>query len=382
MIKEYAKKDGSKAFMFSAYLGVDPITGKQLRTTRRGFKTKKEASLAKSRLLLDVEENGFVGMNKKITFRELFELWKIQYENTVKESTFRVQLDAIRLHVLPYFSDLPIDKITLTYCQKQINHWYSYYTNYPNLIGLTQRILDYAISLEVLSDNPMKKAIRPKRRKKVDESSYIAEYYDKDELQHFFECVKKENELQTLLLFRLLSFSGIRKSELLALRWSDINTKASTLSVNQTLAKGLNNKYIFQTPKTEKSIRTISIDPITLSLIQKWRIYQKKQLLSFGVPSINNNEMIFTDLEGDIYDMDHPNRLLNKLIAKYDLKKITVHGFRHTHCSLLFESGASIKEVQDRLGHTDIQTTMNIYTHVTEKAKEETAQKFASYVNF
>ncbi|SLM97812.1 Integrase [Brachybacterium faecium] len=74
--------------------------------------------------------------------------------------------------------------------------------------------------------------------------------------------------------------------------------------------------------------------------------------------------------------------MLNKIITKYNLKRITTHGFRHTHCSLLFESGASIQEVQDRLGHSDVQTTMNIYTHVTEKAKEQTADKFAQYVSF
>ncbi len=64
---------------------------------------------------------------------------------------------------------------------------------------------------------------------------------------------------------------------------------------------------------------------------------------------------------------------------KYDLPYITPHGFRHTHCSLLFEAGASIKEVQERLGHEDIKTTMNIYAHVTENTKEKTAEKFAQF---
>ncbi len=65
-----------------------------------------------------------------------------------------------------------------------------------------------------------------------------------------------------------------------------------------------------------------------------------------------------------------------------ELKKIKIHGFRHTHASLLFEAGADIKDVQERLGHTDIKTTMNIYTHITPARKEETAEKFSKYVNF
>lgn len=67
---------------------------------------------------------------------------------------------------------------------------------------------------------------------------------------------------------------------------------------------------------------------------------------------------------------------------KYGLRKISTHGLRHTHCSLLFEAGATIKEVQERLGHSDVKTTMDIYAHVTEKAKDEVAQKFAKYMNF
>ena len=69
------------------------------------------------------------------------------------------------------------------------------------------------------------------------------------------------------------------------------------------------------------------------------------------------------------------------IINENNLKRITPHGFRHTHCSLLFESGASLKEVQVRLGHTDIKTTMDIYTHVTKRQTEETANRFADFMS-
>ena len=73
---------------------------------------------------------------------------------------------------------------------------------------------------------------------------------------------------------------------------------------------------------------------------------------------------------------------INKIIKKHDLKTITVHGLLHTHCSLLFEVGLPIQQVKERLGHSDIQTTMNIYTQVTEKVREQTAERFAKFVNF
>ncbi|HEC2208251.1 TPA: tyrosine-type recombinase/integrase, partial [Staphylococcus delphini] len=77
----------------------------------------------------------------------------------------------------------------------------------------------------------------------------------------------------------------------------------------------------------------------------------------------------------------HRNKALYN-ICKLQFKCIKIHGFRHTHCSLLFEVGLSIQEVQDRLGHGDIKTTMDIYAHVTEKQRDQVAEKFANYINF
>lgn len=74
------------------------------------------------------------------------------------------------------------------------------------------------------------------------------------------------------------------------------------------------------------------------------------------------------------------NATIRNLFQFYRLPFKSPHGFRHTHCSLLFEAGASIKEVQERLGHEDIKTTMNIYAHVTENVKEKTAEKFAQFL--
>ena len=86
---------------------------------------------------------------------------------------------------------------------------------------------------------------------------------------------------------------------------------------------------------------------------------------------------------GDIYlKLEYFNRALNKIIKENKLPNITIHGFRHTHCSLLFEAGVSVKEVQDRLGHSSAQTTMNIYNHVMQSKKTETGNKFASFMNF
>jgi integrase len=144
----------------------------------------------------------------------------------------------------------------------------------------------------------------------------------------------------------------------------------------------LGNRLLIQTPKTATSKRTIVLDAITLSMLSTWRKRQAMDFLKLGYNTMNEDQLIFPNTKNELMIPTKPDQKLDRMIKKNGLNRITVHGFRHTHCSLLFEAGASIKEVQDRLGHADIQTTMNIYAHVTEKAKEKTAEKFAKYVNF
>lgn len=135
-------------------------------------------------------------------------------------------------------------------------------------------------------------------------------------------------------------------------------------------------------PKTEKSLRTISLDAETLRVIKRWQIKQKEFFLKFGIKADEDgNQLLFTTEENKPYYLDFVNHNLKQIVAEHDLKYITPHGFRHTHCSLLFESGASIKEVQVRLGHTDIKTTMDIYAHVSKRQTEETANRFADFMS-
>jgi integrase len=114
-------------------------------------------------------------------------------------------------------------------------------------------------------------------------------------------------------------------------------------------------------------------------LLKKWRISQIEENLAYGEKQGQNN-IVFTRSDGTPLRLAYLNEKLNGLVNQHNLHPITIHGLRHTHASLLFEAGASIKEVQERLGHSDIQMTMNVYTHVTDTLKELTAEKFQKYI--
>ena len=380
-IKEYVKKDGSKAFMYQTYLGVDPATGKPRKTTRRGFATKKEAALSLSRVKFEVEENGFTNSSYE-TFEEIYLLWfDSAYKNTVKESTYVKTKEMFRIHILPAFGSMKLNKISVTYCQTTVNNWCESFSKYRVLKNYITKVLDYAITLGLLKDNPMRKIIMPKRKEVVD-GEKIENFYNKEELQQFMDCIKSDGFTRWHALFRLLAFTGFRKGEVLALEWKDIDFNQSTVTVNKTLARGENNKLIIQSPKTKTSFRTVSVDPGTMQLLKEWRKEQATDFLKLGFNTMNPSQVVFTTYKNEYMQLATVTNRINKIIKKHDLKVITVHGLRHTHCSLLFEAGASIQEVKERLGHSDIKTTMNIYTHVTQQAKEGTAEKFAAYVNF
>lgn len=96
---------------------------------------------------------------------------------------------------------------------------------------------------------------------------------------------------------------------------------------------------------------------------------------------MNKNQLVFSNTKNALIQPAKTNDWLKSIINKYKLPSISTHGFRHTHCSLLFEAGAKIKEVQDRLGHSDVKTTMDIYAHVTASAKDDAIKKYENYLN-
>lgn len=381
-IKKYTKKDGSTAYMFKKYLGVDPLTGKQKETTRRGFSSIKEAKLALLRLDVEIAEGGINKRPTNRSYQEVFDDWfELVYKQKVKESTYWNTRIAFDKHVLPAFGSYKIKKISVTACQKQANQWAAEHPNrYQRYINYAGMIFKYAVSIDEIKTNPIERIEIPS----VSSNSTDIEeenFYDRDELLDFLEKMKDNFPAKRYTLFSVLAYTGLRKGEALALTWRDINFSSQTITIDKTLATGKNGTLLIQQPKTKASNRTISLDSSTIELLKFWRIKQKEELRKLNIiPSVN--QLVFSKIEdnGYIYPRTPQTWLKTFYNHHKGLKRITPHGFRHTHCSLLFEAGASMKQVQARLGHSNIKTTMNVYAHVTKEGKEETADIFGNYM--
>lgn len=377
MIKQYTKNNKKLYMINNLYLGVNPITGKEVRKSKRGFESKREAEIYIARLKVEFEKGTMFVSNKKHTFSDIYDLWIENHKYTVKESTYK-RIISVSKTILQYFANADIKKVTMLDCQKIVNIWGKKYSlkYLTSLMVYTSAVFEYAITSNLLNSNPMKKVKKPKiEKEKIKEEEL---YYSKEELTKFLELVKNTSDNRDYIFFRLLAYTGARIGEILALEWSDINFNNSTISINKTLAQGLNNKIIVQTPKTKNSDRVIDIDLTTMQILRQYKLEQKEILFKLGW---QNKGILFPSKKNTYFHPTSFNFRLSNICKIHNFKKIKIHGFRHTHCSLLFESEATIQEVQYRLGHSDIKTTMNIYNHVTEKMKQQTANKFAEYMS-
>ncbi|WP_442780966.1 site-specific integrase [Aerococcus sp. Group 1] len=144
-------------------------------------------------------------------------------------------------------------------------------------------------------------------------------------LNRFFEIIKDE-PLDTILTFRLFAYTGIRSGELLGLKWKDIDEEDQTLSVERSIGKSEKGSKV-TTPKTESSIRTISLDRRTLDMLKNWRNEQRERFLKLGVNTNSSEQFIFTDIYNQHYGIDRNSRLLKQIKRKYDIPPIAIHSW-------------------------------------------------------
>lgn len=377
--QKYTTKQG-QMWLFKMDTGINPDTGTRQTTTRRGFKTKKEAQLGAAQMEQELN-NGILITNNNLTYNDVFSQWFVQHCKTIKTSTKKSLESKFSKHILPRFGNLKIKEITKAYSQKMINEIADQISSVNDIKIQANQVFKYALKMDIITKNPLEYVSIPKQRNELikdDSETTNRNYWKKEEIKKFLSITKAELSFRDHMLFHLLIYTGGRKGELLALTWDDIDFEVGSIRFAKTLFHS-DGDYLFQTPKTRDSRRSISLDSLTLSLMKKWRMRQLEENIA-NVSLREHQNIVFTRNNGLPLRLAYLNEKLNILIKKHNLHRITIHGLRHTHASLLFEAGASIKEVQERLGHSDIQMTMNIYTHVTDYMKEQTAEKFQRYI--
>ncbi|WP_159593273.1 site-specific integrase [Streptococcus halichoeri] len=379
-IHKYQSLKGTTYFV-KIYLGLNDY-GKKKYYTKRGFKTRKAAKAHEAAVNHQLNSGTFVQLFQKTThtYQELYDKWYQAYQDTVEASTAAKTADLYRLHILPIFGDKKISKISPFDCQTFITDKAKTYKNMKQIKSYTSKIFEFAINMNYIERNPMSKVIIPKIKKTASEN-----YWSVSELQQFLQIILENEPYKHYALFRLLAYSGLRKGELYALRWSDFNPYTQLLTINKSLGR-IDGHAVEKDTKNSFSVRSIYLDDETCTILHKWKqeSIQEKGQLHITSLSIEKDFMFtYCSRTGDIEPLhaDYINNILKRITRQYKLKKISQHGFRHTHATLMIEMGVDPVNAAKRLGHASSQMTLDTYSHTTKAGEKQAITRFAEYLN-
>ncbi|MFP4988415.1 tyrosine-type recombinase/integrase [Staphylococcus haemolyticus] len=363
-------------------LGKNTETGKYEYISKTGFKRKSDAKHQAEMIERQLRNGDYIAPSSS-TFKQIADDWIKQYANDVKVSSVRAREKAIQ-HAIERFNTKPIQTIMKHDYQRFVEDMSAQYSkNYvDSIVASTNMIFKYAYEMRLIKALPSEGIKRPKKKVSVEELEDIEihkKFLEKDELFQFMEVAKYYHSPQNSFeVFTTLAYTGMRAGELLALKWSDIDFENNTISITKTYYNPNNNKKHYQilTPKTESSIGKISVDPHVIQLLKEYKVnVQDTWKNEFYV----DNNFVFTDVNGYPLVIKKLQLWIKAILKKTDItnKQISTHSFRHTHCALLIEAGVHIKEIQERLRHKDINTTMNIYAKITNSYKKDASHKFS-----
>lgn len=368
------KAKSGYTWSFTIENGIDPLTGKRKQTTRRGFATKKEAENAAKELSTQLE-NGLNIVDNKMTLNQYLPKWlEMAAKRKVKDTTFENYQNVINFRILPVLGHVTLKDLNGSACQNFFNLLIDqelsngYIKTIYKIFNIS---LEKAIDWDLILKNPLRKVDIPKERKR----KYTV--WKREELLRFLQ-VAKDEDLDYFALFFVCIYTGLRRGELLGLKWEDVNFKDGNLHIqrNQTY---LNGTFTYGSLKTESSSRVIKLDDETLNTLMQHKKRQSELKLLYG-PQYSIENLIFSRKNGQPIQPTTLTVTFHNIMKKSNVPKIRFHDLRHTHATLLLEAGVSLKEVQERLGHSSIKMTGDIYAHVTEEMKSNASKKFSEYM--
>lgn len=356
-------KCGAK-WSFTIDLGKDEFNQRKQKTIS-GFKTKAEAESACRSLIMELEKNQYIEPSK-MDLEKFLKQWLDTKKTNIKQTTFNKYNSLIVNHIIPNIGNVKISKLT----PMKISSFYNSLTNKLSLTTISdihavlKNALEQAVRWELISKNVAALVDKPKSDKKQ------IKVWDIDESQKFLKIAKKNNYY---IAFLLALITGMRQGEILGLRWKDVDFIEKTISIIQTLShdgKSFNNQA-----KTSTGNRLITIDDSTLAEIKNHRKKMIEEQLE--AKEYIDNGLVIATSKGTPLSPRNLLRTFYKLIDVAEVSKISFHDLRHTHATMLLKQGVNPKIVAERLGHSNVRTTLDTYSHILPNMQKDTATQFA-----
>ena len=381
-ITQYILQNGQTYFRLKTYVGTNPETGKSIKVTRSKLKSRKEAELLRNKLKAQgpaAVANKLEISSQRKTVEDVYNIWLENMKLEVRGSTLGRFKDTWKNQTQPEFGNNYIDEISPDHIQNYVNSLASKYITYKSIANQLHRLIRYAIFRHWCERDPFDFVLMPKRSAKSKRVT-SHNFYELDELKHFLEVAKDYSPMKYTFFLTVASL-GCRRSEALALKWSDIDFDRKTVMIQRTVSKDSNGRKTIDDVKNGVHHAVPMSDNLYLILKEYKQDCDDKGInfeWVFPTKSGSFNWAQQTDLwikylykfdekRCEKWNEEHPND------KKKPLRKITPHGLRHTLATLLYDghNGITPKDVQYVLGHRTSKTAMEIYTHVTEKQKKD-----------
>ena len=397
-----------------------PVNGKRKSISKGGFRTKAEALTAGTAAMNEYNSSGQSFTPSELSVSDYLDYWFDNYCKTnLKYNTQLGYLSIIENRLKPQFGQYRLKSLSTASVQEYVNQLKLNGLARSSVVGILSVLsaaYEYAIEpLQYVKENPCTRAKIPKFEKQPKERVIIPPEDFKKILERF------PSSTPFYLPLMIGYYTGLRISETFALCWSDIDFENRTLSVTKSVVKrnyGVDvrkvmeqkgkkeekSAWYFGTPKTESSVRTIKFGDALYKALKHAQIEQKKNRLLYGEYYTNHYLKPEKDEKGNtIYRIIPVEHSIDCTLQRIDLLccrengeyvstdsfkycsrvihhelklAFDYHSLPHTPATMLIENGADIKDVQMRLGHADINTTLQVYTHATEKMAERSVEIF------
>lgn len=363
--------------------GPDPLTGKRRQKWHSGYRTKKDAEQAVSRLVTAINDGTYVEPTRQ-TVADFAREWLAAIEPTVRPATHYSYKRNLELHVVPSLGSrkvVQVDAGTLhaLYAQLLANG------RSDGAGGLSARSVRYvhtichrmfkdAVRWGRLARNPADAADPPQQSAtplpelQTWPAPVLADFLDRS----------RESDDRYFAAWHFLASTGMRRGEALGLRWSDVDLDAGRASIVQTVI-AVKHEVSFGTPKTAKGRRHVALDTDTVGVLCDHRRRQLEERLLIG-SGWRDHDLVFCKVDGDPLHPERFSREFDRRVARWELPKLTLHGLRHTWATLALQAGVHPKVVSERLGHANISITLDTYSHVTPTMQTDAAETVARLI--
>ena len=366
-------------------LGIDPKTGKQIQKSVYG-KTQKEVRQKLTAITAEIDDGTYIPPDKT-TVEQWLTIWLKEYMGDKKYGTVRNYKNVCKYHIIPYIGQYRLSELKPYTIQALYNRLgreedgkkaLSPKTIH-NVHGVLSKALNQAVWNEMIRSNPAQLTTRPRKTRK--EITTLSD----EQIQKFGALVEQDS-YRAILKFIL--FSGVRESEAIGLTWDCIDFDRGTIRIYRQMLKRTKEAggYTLASLKNDKE-RLLTPPPMLLSMLKEQKRKQVEQRMKAGPAwrgwnSVEEQKtwLVFTTEFGGHYCPQTVYAHFKKIAKQIGAEKANVHSLRHTYAVLCLQNGDDVKTVQSNLGHATAAFTLDVYGHVSEKMKQDSANRMEAYM--